>query len=299
MKFTCSIPHIVTNATCKWLFIAIALTLLSACSAATAEPPKLLSLATIAPGTKGAQIATESATEFATDASAEGATGIPVAESATESTPDLALPTASAEPVVTADATLKATWLPTFTASSTFTPSPTRPSPTPSATQRPTRTRTPTPPAQTYTPQPCPIAWFFTPRPAECPLSKESMGSAVFQKFEHGLMIWIGSQNTIFVLYDTPKRPRWQQFTDAFTEGMPSDDPSIVPPGGMLQPIRGFGLVWRGKPGVRTRLGWATGPETPYSAGFQIDTLGNRYVQSLTTEIYKLTSDLSNWQVVH
>ena len=45
--------------------------------------------------------------------------------------------------------------------------------------------------------------------------------------------------------------------------------PSIVPPWGYYQPVRGFGKAWRQEPGVRDRLGWATDTERGFSAAVQ------------------------------
>ncbi len=111
-------------------------------------------------------------------------------------------------------------------------------------------------------------------------------------------MIWAGSQNTVFIIYESKKAPRWSQYPDTWKDGMPDSDPGLVPPSGMIQPIRGFGLIWREKRGVRDRLGWATGPEMPFQGDFQLDTAGNRYVEGAHGEVYLLTSDFKNWQLV-
>ena len=34
-----------------------------------------------------------------------------------------------------------------------------------------------------------------------------------------------------------------------------------TPPAGLVEPVRGFGKVWRENPAVRQALGWATAPE--------------------------------------
>ena len=46
-------------------------------------------------------------------------------------------------------------------------------------------------------------------------------------------------------------------------------DPAIVPPDGRFQPIRGFGKLWRERPDVRDRLGWALGVELGFDAKLQ------------------------------
>ena len=130
-------------------------------------------------------------------------------------------------------------------------------------------------------------------------MATAAYGAAAFEPFEHGVMLWSISLNVIFVLYDSPAKPRWQQFTDSYTAGMPDSDPSLAPPPGLQQPIRGIGLVWRQSAKVRERLGWATGPEIPYLGAFQIDMDGERYMQSNTGQVYHLSADQSNWELLH
>ena len=88
---------------------------------------------------------------------------------------------------------------------------------------------------------------------------------AAEQSFEQGRMIWVQQQDSIYVIYNDGG---WERYADAFEEGMTESDPSISPPGGKLQPERGFGKVWREQPQVRARIGWALAPEAP--AGVQL-----------------------------
>lgn len=78
-------------------------------------------------------------------------------------------------------------------------------------------------------------------------------------------MIWLQEvrtessvyQKIILVFYDDG---RFEKHADTFVEGEPESDPTIVPPAGLYQPIRGFGKLWWTNASVRDRLGWATGP---------------------------------------
>lgn len=88
------------------------------------------------------------------------------------------------------------------------------------------------------------------------------VGNAAYQAFGGGYMIWLEGNSTIYVLYADG---RYESYADNFHEGDPESDPSITPPEDLLQPIRGFGLVWRTYPAVRDGLGWALAPED----GFQ------------------------------
>jgi LysM repeat protein len=136
----------------------------------------------------------------------------------------------------------------------------------------PTRTPTPTPigPTATHTRTPGPTATFAFPTPTIKDIS------AAFEPFERGFMIWLGDRRRIWIAAcctsTIPLQGRWLVFDDAWVEGLPADDPSIVPPPGLYQPVRGFGLVWRTLRDysyggtIRDLLGWATAPEQGYTA---------------------------------
>ena len=49
----------------------------------------------------------------------------------------------------------------------------------------------------------------------------------------------------IFILYQDATKPRWQQVVDKYAADMPDSDPALVPPNGLLQPMRSLGLAWR------------------------------------------------------
>jgi len=87
--------------------------------------------------------------------------------------------------------------------------------------------------------------------------SSGSTGAAI-QTFDHGTMIWRQDTKQIYVIYSDRT---WATFEDAFKEGQVESDPNIRAPQGKLQPVRGFGKVWREHPEVRNKLGWATAKE--------------------------------------
>lgn len=96
---------------------------------------------------------------------------------------------------------------------------------------------------------------------ANCPLGTVT-GNAVYQEFQSGHMVWLEENRLIYVLYADG---RYEIYADNFHEGDPESDPAIIPPAGLYQPIRGFGLVWRTNQNVRDGLGWGLAPEQ----GFQ------------------------------
>lgn len=122
----------------------------------------------------------------------------------------------------------------------------------------------------------CPYAYFFTPAPAynegdSCPADPATFSRAAEQVFEGGRMIWFEAQDTIYMFDDDRGRDGApsRQFVDTWTPDEPESDPSIVPPEGFYQPIRGFGKVWRNEPRVREQLGWALAPEQGFDGAYQ------------------------------
>lgn len=102
-----------------------------------------------------------------------------------------------------------------------------------------------------------------TPAPAGFPTPVTAQVQGAEQVFEHGRMFWIRHLRQVWVMAAGPDENSgdWFCFNDLFQEGDPETDPSLVPPEGLYQPKRGFGLIWREKEGIRERLGWALTPE--------------------------------------
>jgi len=93
-----------------------------------------------------------------------------------------------------------------------------------------------------------------------CPLAgaPSAVGSA-YQPFQNGLMVWVSSlgavpQPAIYALYGNGT---YQRFNDTFLDGVDPSSGGAVPPPGLLEPVRGFGKVWRDNPAARDTLGWA------------------------------------------
>jgi len=111
-----------------------------------------------------------------------------------------------------------------------------------------------------------------------------------FQRFERGAMLWsnqIGwyGQPVIYVLHADGT---FQRFNDTYA---PDTDPysgGETPPEGLIEPALGFGKLWRGEPGVRESLGWASGEEMPGAGRFQLFFGGNMIWLSQRQETYVL-----------
>ena len=92
-----------------------------------------------------------------------------------------------------------------------------------------------------------------------CPVDEHQALTAASQDFQHGYMLWREDEQMVYVFYDAGG---WESYPDRWQEGMPEQDPSFgPPPEGLIQPKRGFGLVWQENPAVHDGLGWAFSEE--------------------------------------
>jgi hypothetical protein len=151
-------------------------------------------------------------------------------------------------------------------------------------------------------PMQCGEVWFFDPAPDACPAGPPQISNQVEQAFERGRMIWVDAQDRIYVIFDDGLTPAWAQYPDSFREGDPELDESLVPPPNLLQPVRGFGLVWRSNPRVQERLGWATTPEIAFEGMFQADsvelTVATLYLRGRDGSIVALNALDDVWDVL-
>lgn len=107
-----------------------------------------------------------------------------------------------------------------------------------------------------------------------CPLGEPQDVAVVYQVYQHGYMFWRESDQSIFVLSESAIRQgqptdTWWRVLDTFREGELESDPALTPPNGLLQPVRGFGKVWRENAFIREALGWATSQERYYTSQWQ------------------------------
>lgn len=91
------------------------------------------------------------------------------------------------------------------------------------------------------------------------------------QPFERGAMFW-WSSGEIIAQASQPFNGQpdvYWRVQDLWNESLPPDDPNMVAPDGLIQPIRGFGLAWRTQDQIRSAIGWATGQEEGYTGTIQ------------------------------
>jgi hypothetical protein len=127
----------------------------------------------------------------------------------------------------------------------------------------------------------CPDRWVFPNPPRTCPWPVIP-SRVVIQPFERGVMLWVAADRSVYhteagemrltdpkaMIYVLANGQSWRLIPDNWSEGMAANDPAIVPPQGLFQPVRGFGLVWRTVAGVRDALGWARSAEAEIPDGF-------------------------------
>ena len=100
-----------------------------------------------------------------------------------------------------------------------------------------------------------------------CPQEPATTTWAAYQPFERGHMFWREDWHAISVLRADGY---WEHYGDVWDESEPESDPSLIPPEGLVQPVRGFGLTWRMLGGPESRVGWALEPEQGYTMRAQL-----------------------------
>lgn len=162
----------------------------------------------------------------------------------------------------------------------------------------------PPPPTQPV----CTTQWFFSFKPGEsdpyCPNAVVTT-SAAGEDFEGGRVYWYGpvpglTEGTIYVIYNDGT---WESYLDTWQEGMPESDPTLIPPAGRYQPVRGIGKLWRENAAVRTRLGWAYEPESAFTGRFQTPAAQVNYFyidhgKGIVLRLYSIYTTPNPWEVV-
>ncbi len=83
--------------------------------------------------------------------------------------------------------------------------------------------------------------------------------TGAYQTFQSGFMLWLDSNDTIYVVGSDGTFTRYPDTWDAAAD--PESTGRTPPAANLTEPARGFGKVWRENPDVEELLGWAIGPE--------------------------------------
>ncbi len=97
-----------------------------------------------------------------------------------------------------------------------------------------------------------------------CPIGGNVPISAASQTFQNGSMMYLaGTPGDIYTLTNDG---RFRRYPDTWVSGVDPDSAGLTPPPGLIEPIRGFGKVWRTYSDAGAALGWATTGENGATA---------------------------------
>ncbi|MGB1288094.1 MAG: hypothetical protein ACPG7F_16270 [Aggregatilineales bacterium] len=147
----------------------------------------------------------------------------------------------------------------------------------------------------------CPITWFFSPSPEECPDAELAEVTLTAQSFERGLMIFIQEQDIIYVLFNDGSTPAWRTFDNNYDPAIhPERDPNAPPQ--FIQPLAELGFIWRGNETVRNRLGLGQAEAVTYLGALQTASEGSSratiYLSSPDATILQLIPGGDLWQII-
>jgi hypothetical protein len=133
-----------------------------------------------------------------------------------------------------------------------------------------------------------------------CPVGTATSVSSASQLYERGGMFWL--QGPPPVIYALLGSRRFQRYDDTYNASTDPFSGGEAPPPGLLEPVRGFGKVWRSNPDVRNGLGWATNDEVGGTASIQLFDRGQMLYLPQRGEIIIMTFDPGNvtgtWRAV-
>jgi hypothetical protein len=122
-----------------------------------------------------------------------------------------------------------------------------------------------------------------------CPLNARIEVGGAAQAYERGVMLYVsGSPGLIYALSSDG---RFRRFFDTWTPGLDPESGGEIPPPGLIEPIRGFGKVWRTNPDIRAALGWASSSEQGGTFAAQYFERGRALYLSVRGETYVLVDN--------
>jgi hypothetical protein len=98
-----------------------------------------------------------------------------------------------------------------------------------------------------------------------CPVNDAFGLRLVSEPFQNGVMFWRETKE----MFALASNGQYFRVMDQWNDGLPASDPSLAPPTGFSQPVRGFGYAWRNNGAIKGALGWALGSEQAYDGTWQ------------------------------
>lgn len=147
----------------------------------------------------------------------------------------------------------------------------------------------------------CPLTWFFSPPPSDCPKARAEEMLLTDQTFERGRMVFAEGRNVIFVLFNDGRKPAWLTFENRYNpEIHPERDPNAPPE--FIQPLRELGFLWRTNETVRTRLGLGLAEAVTFDGFIQAaparTTSENLYISGADGKVLNLLVGGDVWLVI-
>lgn len=147
----------------------------------------------------------------------------------------------------------------------------------------------------------CPIQWFFTPPPDDCPSAEAQEITLDDQTFERGRMIFVQERNIIYVLFNDGQTPAWLALENRYDPAIHPERDENAPPS-FIQPLRELGLVWRTNEEVRNRLGLGLAEALRINAYIQSAPASNQresiYISGANGEVLYLLPNGSQWLII-
>ncbi len=133
-----------------------------------------------------------------------------------------------------------------------------------------------------------------------CPIGITASMDSASQLYERGGMFWL--QGPPPVIYALTNTGRFGRYDDTYNADSDPFSGGEAPPAGLIEPVRGFGKVWRLNGDVRTNLGWATNDESGASATVQLFDRGQMIYLPQRGEIivmiYDVGGSTGTWRAV-
>ncbi len=160
---------------------------------------------------------------------------------------------------------------------------------------------------ETYTeathiiPLQCPLTWFFSPAPEDCPTRAPQETTLFDQTFERGRMIYAQELNVVYVLFNDGQSPAWLSFENRYNPEIHAERDPNAPPD-FIQPLRELGYLWRTNDVVRTRLGLGLSEAITFDGFYQTSPASNQqqnvYLSGADGKVINAIAGGSSWFVI-
>ncbi len=146
----------------------------------------------------------------------------------------------------------------------------------------------------------CPIQWFFSPPPDDCPSEEAQEQTLDDQTFERGRLAFAQERNIIYILFNDGQSPAWLALENRYDPAIHPERDENAPPD-FIQPLRELGFVWRTNEEVRNRLGLGLAEAVRFSGYLQSAPANQReniYISGVNGEVLYLLPNGSQWLII-